>query len=392
MVVRIVGAAFVASLAATTLASRPSIKEHLQSLQDRLSKEGDKDKGAYDKVGCWCKTYTKEKSQLIDDSQQELTTLGFDIKSQTAETARLNQELKSHQEELDTSTQELNTAVALRDKESDKFQEVESSQVASIGSLESALKVIEKSHGHEMSLGQARLSVSNAIPREVSPHEVPDVSAESPAESQLDQVLMSLKLLQLKPRSKRAQAQLLQLKTGFKRSAQSPDVIQGILKEMHGTFSEDLKQMREDEKRSKEQHEGLAKAKTQQISALKKQVLEKGKRAADNGEQVAEKKKKKESLEKLVESNQAMLIGMKEFCALNDDSFQARQEARQAELVALSSAQADVAEGHSMEVMGGIAGGFLATSYRASKDDGIPMPGSGASEVCMAGLEIVEEG
>lgn len=382
MVGRGLGGALLAGLAAVA-ASAPSVKEKLQAIQDKLGEQGDKDKEAFDKVGCWCEEVTKELGQLVDDSNQDLTRLGYEIKSQTAESARLNMELKSHQKDLDANTRGLDIAEALREKDNDKFTKTEASQVSSVESLDSALKALKRSHGHELSLRTKSVRSSTSVSASA-------MSQLGQAADELSPSAAVARILRLNPHSKRAQAELLHLSAAVNGS-QSPDVVYGVLKEMHGTFSDDLEEMRAKEVRDKETHDGLVSAKTAQINTIKKQMLKKQKRAADRSVQVQQKTKKKAAMEKLVESNHELFLGIKGFCGLNDASFQKRQEARQAEVVALSAAQADVASTHSMHAMGGLAGGFLVKAHRASRGGGPPKPGSGASELCMAALEIVEQ-
>lgn len=320
------------------------ITEQVRTIQEGLEKQGDDDKKASDRLGCWCETYLKEKEQLLDDSQQELQQLGSDIEAQSAGNTRLNLELKEHREDLDTHSQQLDTVQALREKESDKFSEDEQSHASSISALDDAIAALHTSHGHELALTATQ---------------------------------RMMKALQ--GSSGRVTAQFVQLRARLQ-SASSPDMIYGILKQMRESFSSNLESMQKEDKAAKEQHNDLVTAKAEEIAAIKKQLLLKKKRAADGEQQVAQKKKQKAGLDKLLDSNRELVAAMRPLCSGSEEAFQARTEARQAELVALSSAQAEIAGAR-----------FLAVSAHEVGRRDFPMPGSGAAKLCEAAIGIVEE-
>ena len=177
-------------------------------------------------------------------------------------------------------------------------------------------------------------------------------------------------LARKQPKGRRATSLLQQL--GGQKAGQSPDMVYGVVKQMKATFSEDLEDMRTQEATASERHEGLVDAKSQEIAALKKQLMDKKSRLAKSKVQGANRAQQKERSEKLLDAQSEVLGSMRELCQRNEESFEARQEARQGELVALSSAQAELAGAQLLSV-------------------GARGMGGGVDALCSAALEITDK-
>merc|ERR1719253_1399259 len=188
---------------------------------------------------------------------QELGMLGHDIDATTASNARLDIEVTKHQEELESSVSSLNTAEAIRKNDADKFSEDEQSHIQSIDQLDNAMDALNKNRFPKLELGSIRSAMAKRL------------------------------------FGTDAESSLLQLK-GQLRGANSPDMIYGVIKQMKTTFNTDLQDMQRDESVSKERHEGLVSAKTEEIAALRNHVLQKKQRLAAGKVAIGYKNENKE--------------------------------------------------------------------------------------------------
>lgn len=309
----------------------------LTAIQHRLDEEANEDKEVFDKLGCWCQTNLADKQQIIEQMQQDNVALGHDIEAQTAENSRLNTELTTHQSELASNQQALDEATAMREKDAAKFADEEESHQQTLSSLDDAMGSVQQSHGHEVELSMAAL-----------------FSKQSEASTGV----------------------FLQLKTALK-NKQSPEEVFGVLKHMKNTFGEELKDIQHSESTMKTDHEALVGAKSQEIGALKKQIQSKNERFTTGKVQVAQKSEQVQRSQALLDADIDLLNGMKDLCQNNDDSFQARQSERQAEIGSLASALVDVAGDSLLSVN---AHGRQPAEW-----------GGPADELCMAAMSIVDE-
>eukprot|EP00747_Dinoflagellata_sp_TGD_P024520 gnl/TRDRNA2_/TRDRNA2_130605_c0_seq3.p1 gnl/TRDRNA2_/TRDRNA2_130605_c0~~gnl/TRDRNA2_/TRDRNA2_130605_c0_seq3.p1 ORF type:complete len:593 (+),score=204.49 gnl/TRDRNA2_/TRDRNA2_130605_c0_seq3:74-1852(+) len=324
----------------------PKAVDAVQALSQHLDEEGNKDKEAHDKLGCWCETKTSEEKQVISDLQQSLTQLGHDIDAQSAGVARMSSELDRHEDELATNQQALDTAEALRTKEADKFAEEETSQQTSLSSLDDALTALKSPGGGGAALLQ--------------------------------------KVSKMSGHSKGSQSLLLQLNSQL-RGHQSPDVVQGVLERMKANFADDLKDMQREEKISKERHEGLRTAKTDQINALSEQIGKKKQRIANDKAQMVQKKRQQETSQKLLDAHMQLSGPLQSLCEESQKSFEARQEERQAEVIALSEALTELQGATLISVK------QHGMSQAQRRLDPLLDPNSGAHDLCAASLEVVEQ-
>mmetsp|Transcript_74592 Transcript_74592/g.132247 ORF Transcript_74592/g.132247 Transcript_74592/m.132247 type:complete len:600 (+) Transcript_74592:72-1871(+) len=332
--------------AADAVKSRsPQLSSTVQAVQSSLQAEAKKDDAAYDKVACWCQTQMAERQQTSEKMRQEHDVLAHDIEEETARTTRIDLELGSHENELADSVTTLHEANALRKKEAEKYDESEKSHMQSINQLDQALQAISRNHASELALSLVQRAAKGRAHAGV-------------AESQLAKLKM-------------------QLRGG---AANSPEVVRGVIEQMKTMFKEDLSDMRQSEMAAKEHHDGITAAKSEEITSLKKQIMEKKQRSATTKVVLGHKKEFLERSEKLLDINTQLLGVLKTSCTRNDGSHQQRQEAQQAALPALSSALAELS-----------GAGFLGVGTAARARQREQVLGDGVELVCGAAREIFEE-
>merc|ERR1719253_2345728 len=116
----------------------------LKDMQATMEKEQEEDEEVYEKVACWCETNDKEKTQAIADAEARITDLTSTIEEATAQSARLNTEIKNLEAEIAKNQEALDKATALRQKELAEFNGEEKDMLQSIGALKSAVTVLSK--------------------------------------------------------------------------------------------------------------------------------------------------------------------------------------------------------------------------------------------------------
>ena len=98
---------FIATLATVVSALRFSVEEAknrpvskvitlLKDMQKQLQADVEADQEIYDKMACWCKTNDAEKTKAIEEAEQRISQLTAEIEELTANSARLNTEIKNN--------------------------------------------------------------------------------------------------------------------------------------------------------------------------------------------------------------------------------------------------------------------------------------------------------
>merc|ERR1719456_886958 len=72
----------------------------LKDMLKQLEKEAEEDEEIYDKMACWCETNDKEKTKSIADAEARISDLTTKIEELTANSARLNTEIRLGKDSL----------------------------------------------------------------------------------------------------------------------------------------------------------------------------------------------------------------------------------------------------------------------------------------------------
>jgi chromosome segregation ATPase len=119
----------------------------LKDMGKQLEKEAQDDEDVYDKMACWCETNDKEKTKSIADAEARVSDLTTKIEEHTANSARLNTEIKNLEEEVAKNQDALDKATAIRQKELEEFNAEEKDLLQSISALKSSVTVLSKHNG-----------------------------------------------------------------------------------------------------------------------------------------------------------------------------------------------------------------------------------------------------
>lgn len=311
------------------------IKKSLNELTTQLNKEAEADEKSHDKLGCWCQENTAAVEKVVNDARSKSEELHHKIEELTARSSQFSIEIDSHAADVESTQQSLNQAQSLRERESEKFKDDEAAHMSSVSSLDSALKALRAGHGHEMDLTLAALR----------------------------------KKLQKDPKAKK----MMLLANKQLRGKQDPDAINGILKQMKGTFENNLEQMKKDDEVSHKRFEDLVGAKQQMLRAQADGLANKKRSSAQVNVELEEAKKQQASADRSQEADTTLLIAMKDLCKVEDAGFIARKQERQAELTSISEAQVSLSE---------LPASQLAALATLSTVKRSPLSGDGEERIC----------
>merc|ERR1719265_2866689 len=132
----------------------------LNDMIKQLEKEADEDEEIYDKLACWCETYDKEKTKSVKDAEGKINDLTHQIEEMSAQSGRLNAEIKVLKGELAEDMDALEQAKAVRANELAKFNEQDKELSVAIEGLSTS---IQSSGGGFIQKGSSFLQSGNPI-------------------------------------------------------------------------------------------------------------------------------------------------------------------------------------------------------------------------------------
>merc|ERR1719277_2524337 len=229
----------------------------------QLEKEAEEDEEVYDKLACWCETNDKEKTKSIAEAEARIDALTTKIEELTAQSARLNAEIKNLEKEVAQNQDALAKATALREKQLAEFNAEEKDLLESISALKAAITVLSKHHGGALvQIPRTRmLGVAATLQFQLSKHA-----------SVLEGVLT--------PKERRLAASFVQspedyfdASPTFKQSyAPQSGEIFGILRQMRETFESNLSESQKEEMANQKAYSELKAAKEEEIAAGQAQI------------------------------------------------------------------------------------------------------------------------
>merc|ERR1712216_476606 len=301
----------------------------LKDMLKQLEKEASEDEEIYDKMACWCETNDKEKTKSIADAEARIADLTTKIEELTANSARLNTEIKNLEKEVAENQAALDKATAIRQKQLAEFNEEEKDLLESTSALKSAVTVLSK-HNSLIQMPRSHIvGVAATVQHVMQAH-------------------ASLLTGVLTHKEKRAVSSFIQspedyfdAEPTFKQSyAPQSGEIFGILKQMKETFETNLSSSQKEEMANQKAYEELKAAKEDEIAAGQAQIDSKTQKLADTDEKNAQAKEDVADTKKSLSADEQFLMMLKEKCSMTDSEWEERQKTRQLEMEACSKALA----------------------------------------------------
>jgi len=301
----------------------------LKDMQAQLEKEQEEDEEVYEKVACWCETNDKEKTQAIADAESRITDLTASIEEGTANSARLNTEIKNLEAEIAKNQEALDKATALRQKELAEFNAEEKDLLQSIGALKSAITVLSKHNSFAQVPSETVLNTAALIQHQFKKHAALIDSIVTPSQKKAVAAFLQ------------APGDYFDADPTFKQSyAPQSGEIFGILKQMKETFETNLSASQKEEMANQQAYEDLKVAKEAEIKAGEEQRDTKTQELADTDQKLAQAKQDLEDTRNSLSADQKFLMNLKETCQMSDAEYEERVKSRQEEIKACSEALA----------------------------------------------------
>jgi len=264
----------------------------LQSMQKKVTAEGEKEAALFEKYMCYCKNGASDLGKSIGDANTKIPQVGSDIKEAEAKNAQLKEDLKQHQADRSAAKGAVAEATALRAKEAGEYAKEANEASANIAMLDGATKAIEKGMaGSFLQSGGAS------------------------------------RLLRLVGENKDVDEDDRQMLKSFLQGSQSAEYapsggqITGILKTMHDEMSKSLAEATAAENAAIQAFDELVAAKTKEINALTHAIETKMTRTGELSVEIVQMKNDLGDTEEALIQDQAFLKDMEANCKTKADEW-----------------------------------------------------------------------
>jgi peptidoglycan hydrolase CwlO-like protein len=277
----------------------------LQSMQKKVTAEGETEKELFDKFMCYCKHGDEALSKSISEAEAKVPAVTSDIEEAEAAVKQLKEDLKSHQTDRHEAKAAMAEATAIREKEAKAYAAEKSELDANIASVTAATAAIEKGMvGSFLQTGAAQM-LKNLVMGQTS----------------LDEY---------------DREELTSFLAGSQEYSPQSGSIVGILKQLHDTMDKSLADATAAENGSIKSFEGLMTAKTKEVEALTKSIEEKTVRLGETQVSIVEMKEDLDDTSVALLEDKKFLADLDKNCALKTKEHEENVKLRSQELVALA--------------------------------------------------------
>jgi septal ring factor EnvC (AmiA/AmiB activator) len=278
----------------------------LQSMQKKVTAEGEKEKELFEKYMCYCKNGKGSLEGSIEMGKSKSEQLTSSIKETAATLTQTKADLLTAQTDRTEAKEAVATATALREKEAAAFAKESSDLKTNIAAMTKATTAIEKGmSGAFLQTSTASILKQLSITMEIS---------------SVDREILTSFLTQGQ---------------GNGYVPQSGQIV-GILKEMTETMEKALALATEEEASSIKNYDELMAAKTKEINALTKSIETKIAQIGELGVQLVTEKEDLDDTSKALVEDEAFLKDLEKNCKTKEDEWAARCKIRSEEILALA--------------------------------------------------------
>lgn len=292
----------------------------MKEMQSQLDKEAKEDEDMYEKLGCWCDTNEKAKTQANAINNQRITDLTASIEEMTAKSASLKTDIEELEKQVAASQESLDTSTAIREKESAEFFDFEKDSIQNTESVKGAIMAVGKVHGEALDQ-QSLMQVKTLLSKHLTAHR--------------HMFRKSSKHLALIQEPVESEVNSLLQQAG---EAPQSGAIFGILKQMKESFETNLASATDEEAQAKDTFTSMKASKTEEINAAKELIESKTAEAASTDEKNAAAKEDLEDTTATVAADTKFLANLKDKCDSATADYQARSKVRNEEILAVGEA------------------------------------------------------
>jgi len=279
----------------------------LETMQKKVTAEGEAEKELYEKFECYCKTNGGDLGGTIATAETKVPALGSEIEEAESQKAQLDQDLKAHREDRDAAKSSAAEATAIREKQAAAYAAEKAENGANVDALAKAIAALEKGvTGGFLQTGAAQVLRRLTQSRQEMPDE--------------DREML---------------ASFLSATEGSEYVPKSGEII-GILKQLKDTMAKGLSEATAAEEAAIAEYEELSSAKAKEVAALTQSIEEKTVRTGEVAVAIVAKKNDLADTEKALASDKEYLAELEKGCESKAAEWEERKKTRADELIALS--------------------------------------------------------
>jgi septal ring factor EnvC (AmiA/AmiB activator) len=277
----------------------------LQSMQKKVTAEGEKEKELFEKFMCYCKHGDEALAKSIGDADNKMPQVSADIEAGENEVKQLKADLKSHQTDRAAAKTSMAEATGIREKEAADFAALKAEADANIQACTKATTAIEKGMaGSFLQTAEAQVLKKLVLAK----NDIHDFDRE----------------------------ELTAFLSNSEGYAPQSGQITGILKQMLDTMNADLAEATATENAAIKAYNELMAAKEKEVNALTKAIEEKMVRLGKLQVEIVEMKEDLDDTAKALAEDQKFLADLKKNCATKADEHAENMKLRSQELLALA--------------------------------------------------------
>lgn len=279
----------------------------LQSMQQKVSEEGEREKELYEKFMCYCKTSGGDLGSSISAAETKIPALGKDIEAATASKVQAEEDLKQAQVDRDAAVASMTEATAIREKEAAAFAKSKADSDANIAAITRAVAALERG----MSGSFLQSHAARVVLKFVSESQGMDDG------------------------DRQALISFLSASHSSEYWPQSGQIA-GILKQLGDELSKGLADDTGAENAAISTYKELMAAKTKEKAALTEAIETKMARIGESGVSIAEMKNDMTDTEEALLADQTFIADLEKNCKTKTAEWEERSKTRAEELVALA--------------------------------------------------------
>jgi len=280
----------------------------LQSMQEKITAEGEKEAALYEKFQCYCKGGKADLEASIASADVAVPQLGKDIEEKEAKLVQTKEDLKSAKSDRDAAKTAIADATAIREKEAAAFAKESTEYKTNIAAIKSAVSAISKgATGLFLQSNSAKLVLKAIDAKQdmIESDRQELVSFLSGGEANSDEVPGSAEIV-------------------------------GLLKQLDDEMSASLAGITKDESSAIATFEALVAAKKKEIAALTSTIESKTTAVGELGVEIATMKGDLSDTEAALLADQKFLANLDSDCATKATEWDEITKTRSEELVAVA--------------------------------------------------------
>jgi len=323
-----------------TLSPVSRVVELLKGLSKQVEKEGEKEEDLYETFVCWGKSVIEQKTASNSEAGSRIDVLETYIADLESGRIELTSERADLEKEVEELMGDMEVAKATREKENADFLDAEDEMSKALKALKSAIDVLgeaTKDHKEGVLIAmRTRLNGGMAALAEQQVASTHAVELGNRFLQKADSLFLKRVLLGDVPA---VDWKKLNRKATFKMAYKARSFkIQDVLKKLHQTFDNNLKDATKKESDAKSQYDKLTKAKQGQLDAAREALT---KMESENGAKGMSKQESKDelaNLKKQVQNDEKFIKQTEQSLADKKKEWKVRSELRAGEIQAISKA------------------------------------------------------